>query len=92
MQPLQLIVINNNNEDEELDEEEKEENEKEEEEEDDEGEEEEEDEDKWDKMEEDVEVEPNKGKLIDKIMDRMFNINAKRFAKSQTEEELFVTS
>ena len=80
MQPLQLIVINNDNEDEEQDEEEKEENEK------------EEDEGEGDELEEDVKVEPNMGKLTDKIMDRMSNINVKRFAKSQIEEELFVTS
>ena len=66
MQPLQLIVINNDNEDEEQDEEEKEENEK------------EEDEDEGDDLKEDVKVEPNMGKLIDKIMNRMSNINVKR--------------
>ena len=43
-------------------------------------------------MEEDVKVEPNMGILIDKIMDRMSNINVERFAKSQIEEELFVNS
>ena len=80
MQPLQLIFINNDNEDEEQDEEEKEENEK------------EEEEDEGDELEEDVKVEPNMGILIDKIMDRMSNINVERFAKSQIEEELFVTS
>ena len=63
MQPLQLIVINNDNEDEEQDEEK---NEK------------EEDEDEGDDLKEDVKVEPNMGKLIDKIMNRMSNINVKR--------------